>query len=254
MYIDLLQLHRIDPKVPLADQIGELGLMRQEGKIHHIGLSEVKVEEIEAAARIAPIVSVQNLYNLAMRGAHPVLEYAQAHGLAFIPFVPIARGTLGKAGPVSTVAQRLGVTPSQVALAWLLRRSPVIVPIPGTSKVAHLEENIAAALIDLSARRSLRVGRRRLSSPAARRPRSVRAHDAALRATMDLLWEGGLPAATVDAVSERSGVSKATLYKHWPNRTAMAAEAFGLKMAEAVTVPDTGSLRGDLGELLRQVN
>jgi aryl-alcohol dehydrogenase-like predicted oxidoreductase len=148
--IDLLQLHRIDPKVPLAEQIGELGKMREEGKIRHIGLSEVKVADIEAASKVAPIVSVQNQYNMTMRASESVLEYAQSQGLAFIPFVPIAHGSLGKEGPLSLVASRLGATPSQVALAWLLRRSPVMVPIPGTSQIAHLEENVAASSIQLT--------------------------------------------------------------------------------------------------------
>jgi aryl-alcohol dehydrogenase-like predicted oxidoreductase len=149
--IDLLQLHRIDPKVPLEDQIGELKLLQDEGKIRHIGLSEVTVEEIQAASKIAKIVSVQNLYNLAKRDAEPVLQYCEANQIAFIPWFPLATGELAKAGgPLDEMAKRLNAKPSQLALAWLLKRSPVMLPIPGTSSVAHLEENMAAAGIELS--------------------------------------------------------------------------------------------------------
>ena len=149
--IDLLQLHRIDPDVPLEDQIGELAAMREEGKIRHIGLSEVRVEEVEAARAVAPIVSVQNRYNLADREAEPVLEHAERNGIAFIPWFPLATGVLARSGgPLASAAQKRGVTPSQLALAWLLHRSPVMLPIPGTSTVGHLEENLAAALIVLS--------------------------------------------------------------------------------------------------------
>jgi len=149
--IDLLQLHRIDPDVPLEDQIGELAAMREEGKIRHIGLSEVRVEEIEAARAVAPIVSVQNRYNLADREAEPVLEHAERNGIAFIPWFPLATGRLARpGGSLAESARKRGVTPSQLALAWLLHRSPVMLPIPGTSNVAHLEENLAAALIILS--------------------------------------------------------------------------------------------------------
>ncbi|MFD1674062.1 aldo/keto reductase [Alicyclobacillus fodiniaquatilis] len=149
--IDLLQLHRIDPKVPLEEQIGELKLLQDEGKIRHIGLSEVTVEEIQAASKIAKIVSVQNLYNLAKRDAEPVLQYCEANQIAFIPWFPLATGELAKAGgPLDEMAKRLNAQPSQLALAWLLKRSPVMLPIPGTSSVAHLEENMAAAGIELS--------------------------------------------------------------------------------------------------------
>ncbi|MFF1744959.1 aldo/keto reductase [Streptomyces mirabilis] len=149
--IDLYQLHRIDPKVPLADQVGELLLLQQEGKIRHIGLSEVTVEQIEEARKIAGIVSVQNLYNLANRGAEDVLEYAERENLGFIPWFPIATGELARpGGPLDTLAKELGASPSQMALAWLLRRSPVMLPIPGTSRVAHLEENTRAAQVALS--------------------------------------------------------------------------------------------------------
>ncbi|MBQ1025702.1 aldo/keto reductase [Micromonospora sp. C95] len=149
--IGLYQLHRIDPAVPLADQLGELALLREEGKIRHIGLSEVTVDQIEAARRIAPIVSVQNLYNLANRDAEDVLDHCERHDLAFIPWYPIATGELARpGGPLDTVAAEHGATPAQLALAWLLRRSPVMLPIPGTSSVAHLEENVAAAQVQLT--------------------------------------------------------------------------------------------------------
>lgn len=149
--LDLLQLHRIDPLVPLEDQVGELAELRREGKIRHIGLSEVPVDHIEAARRVAPIVSVQNLYNLANRAAEDVLEYCEREGIAFIPWFPLATGQLaGPGSPVARIAAEKGVTPSQLALAWLLHRSPVMLPIPGTSSMAHLEENTAAATVSLS--------------------------------------------------------------------------------------------------------
>jgi len=149
--IDLLQLHRIDPKVPLADQLGELKKLQAEGKIRHIGLSEVSVAELEEAREIVDIVSVQNLYNLTNRGAEDVLEYAEANSIAFIPWFPLATGKLaGEGSPLAELAASHGSTPSQLALAWLLRRSPVITPIPGTSSVAHVEDNIAAAGITLT--------------------------------------------------------------------------------------------------------
>lgn len=149
--IDLLQLHRIDPAVPVADQVGELALMQREGKIRHIGLSEVSVEDVEEAGRSATIVSVQNLYNLAHRDAEPLLEYSEANGIAFIPWFPLATGKLAaEGGPLAAAAKEHGSTPSQLALAWLLRRSPVMLPIPGTSSVAHLEDNVAAATVQLT--------------------------------------------------------------------------------------------------------
>ncbi|SCF42052.1 aldo/keto reductase [Micromonospora mirobrigensis] len=149
--IPLYQLHRIDEQVPLADQLGELALLKQEGKIRHIGLSEVTVEQIEAARKITPIVSVQNLYNLADRSAEDVLSYCERDDLAFIPWFPIATGNLAKpGGPLDAIATDHSATPAQLALAWLLRRSPVMLPIPGTSSVAHLEENIAAAEVHLT--------------------------------------------------------------------------------------------------------
>lgn len=148
--IDLLQLHRIDPKVPLADQIGALTRLQQEGKIRHIGLSEVSVAQIEQARKLAEIVTVQNLYNLGNRKSEDVLDYSEAQGIGFIPWFPLATGDLAKAGgPLALAAERLHAEPSQIALAWLLHRSPAMLPIPGTSRVKHLEENVAAALLEL---------------------------------------------------------------------------------------------------------
>ena len=149
--IDLYQLHRIDPAVPLEDQIGALIELQQEGKIRHIGLSEVSVADIEKVRSMSTVVSVQNRYNLADRGSEDVIEYAEAKGIGFIPWFPLATGELARpGGPLEKLAADLGATASQLALAWLLRRSPVILPIPGTSSVAHLEENCAAATITLS--------------------------------------------------------------------------------------------------------
>jgi pyridoxine 4-dehydrogenase len=150
--IDLYQLHRIDPKVPPAEQLGELKAMQDEGKIRHIGLSEVTLDQLKAAREHAPIVSVQNLYNLTHRKSQDVLDYCEAENIAFIPWFPLATGELAKPGaPVAEAASRHNATPAQFALAWLLHRSPVMLPIPGTSKVAHLEDNLAAATISLSA-------------------------------------------------------------------------------------------------------
>ena len=144
--IDLYQLHRIDPKVPAEDQLGTLKNLQAQGKIKHIGLSEVSVRQIQDAQSIVPVVSVQNRYSLADRGSEDVLKYCEREGIAFIPWFPLAAGQLsGAQSPVSSVAAQLKATPSKVALAWLLARSPVILPIPGTSSVAHLEENVAAA-------------------------------------------------------------------------------------------------------------
>ncbi|MEU6226713.1 aldo/keto reductase [Streptomyces sp. NPDC047042] len=149
--IDLLQLHRIDPAVPLEDQVGELAELRTEGKVRHIGLSEVTVEEVEKARTIAPIVSVQNLYNVAERKSEDVLRYAEQHGLAFIPWFPLAMGQLaGPGSPLEAVLKDHDATPGQLALAWLLRHSPALLPIPGTSSVGHLEENIRSTFIQLS--------------------------------------------------------------------------------------------------------
>jgi aryl-alcohol dehydrogenase-like predicted oxidoreductase len=148
--IDLLQLHRIDPKVPMEDQIGALVTLQREGKIRHLGLSEVSVQQIEAVRAITPIVSVQNRYNLADRKSEDVLEYCTRENIGFVPWFPLATGELAKHdGPLTRAAKQLKAQPAQVALAWLLGKSPVMLPIPGTSKVNHLEENTAAALIDL---------------------------------------------------------------------------------------------------------
>ncbi len=150
--VDLYQLHRIDEKVSMEDQIGELKKMQNEGKIRHIGLSEVSVEQIEQAREIAEIATVQNLYNIGNRMHEDVLDYCEAHDIGFIPWYPLNTGKLLGAddSPLARAAQDLGATPAQVALAWLLRRSPVMLPIPGTSKVAHLEQNVAAADLELS--------------------------------------------------------------------------------------------------------
>ncbi len=148
--IDLLQLHRIDPKVPAEDQLGTLKQLQAEGKIKHVGLSEVSVAQIENARKIIPIVSVQNRYSLADQASDDVLDYCERENIGFIPWFPLAAGKLsGADSPVARMAATHLVTPSQLALAWLLWRSPVMLPIPGTSKVSHLEENIAAASIKL---------------------------------------------------------------------------------------------------------
>jgi len=137
--------------VPAEEQFGTLAELRREGKIRHVGLSEVSVDDIERARKVLPIVSVQNGYNLADRESEPVLEYCEREGIAFIPWYPLASGDIAKAeGPLDRTAKRLGATPLQVALAWLLAHSPVMLPIPGTSKVEHLEENVAAAELELS--------------------------------------------------------------------------------------------------------
>jgi len=149
--IDLYQLHRIDPKVPAEESLGELAAMQKEGKIRHIGLSEVSVAEIEHARALVDVVSVQNLYNLSNRKSEDVLAYCEQNGIGFIPWFPVAAGDLArKGGPLDAAAARLGATVAQLALAWLLERSPVMLPIPGTSSVAHLEENTAAAALRLN--------------------------------------------------------------------------------------------------------
>jgi pyridoxine 4-dehydrogenase len=149
--IELYQLHRIDPLVPLADQLGVLDDMRREGKIRHIGLSEVSVAEIGEARLIAPIASVQNRYNLISRQSEDVLDYCEREGLGFIPWHPVATGRLaGRDGPLSVLAKQVGATPAQLALAWLLRRAPVMLPIPGTNSVGHLAENVAGAQLELT--------------------------------------------------------------------------------------------------------
>jgi pyridoxine 4-dehydrogenase len=148
--IDLYQLHRIDSKFPAEDQLGTLKNLQAQGKIRHIGLSEVSVAQIQHAQKLVEVVSVQNRYSLTDRGSEDVLEYCEEQKIGFIPWFPLAAGKLsGPDSPIGRVAQKLNATPSQVALAWLLWRSPVMLPIPGTSSVKHLEENVAAAALQL---------------------------------------------------------------------------------------------------------
>ncbi len=150
--IDLFQLHRIDPDVPAEDQFGLLSDLLAEGKVRAVGLSEVNVDEIRAARAVVPISTVQNLYNVSRRGSEDVVNYCEAEGIGFIPWFPVAAGALARPGGVlDTVAAKMGATTAQISLAWLLARSPVVLPIPGTSKVAHLEENMAAGDLELSA-------------------------------------------------------------------------------------------------------
>jgi pyridoxine 4-dehydrogenase len=149
--IDLWQLHRIDPKVPSKEQFDVIAEMQREGLIRHIGLSEVGVEEIEAARKVFAVVTVQNRYNLIDRGSEAVVNYCAKHGIGFIPWYPLAAGDLARPGStLDSIARKAGASTGQVALAWVLKRSPVMLPIPGTSKVAHLEENVGAAALDLS--------------------------------------------------------------------------------------------------------
>ena len=148
--IDLYQLHRIDPRVPAEEPLGALAELREEGKIRHIGLSEVSVEQIQRAQQIVPIVSVQNRYNLTDRDSEDVLDFCEREGIGFIPWFPLATGDLARpGGPLDEIATRYGASPGQMALAWLLWRSPVILPIPGTSSVENLVENVAAASLEL---------------------------------------------------------------------------------------------------------
>lgn len=149
--IDLYQLHRIDPKVPVEESLGALKKLQDAGKIRHIGLSEVKPEEVEQANKTARIVSVQNQYNISHREHEETLNYCEQHGLAFIPWYPVAAGKLAKPdGPLAGIAKLHGVSIVQLSIAWLLHRSKVILPIPGTSSIAHLEENVASAGVELS--------------------------------------------------------------------------------------------------------
>ncbi len=149
--ITLWQLHRIDPQVPRDEQFGAIKSFIDQGLIRFAGLSEVTVEEIEAAAKVFPVATVQNHYSATSRMREDVLDYCQAHGIGFIPWYPLSGGALARAdSPLQAIAQAHGATPSQIALAWLLKRSPVMLPIPGTSKVAHLEQNVGAADITLS--------------------------------------------------------------------------------------------------------
>ena len=148
--IDLYQLHRIDSRVPAEESLGALAELREEGKVRYVGLSEVGVEEIQRAQEIVPIVSVQNRYNVIDRGSEDVLGFCEREGIGFIPWFPLATGDLARPkGPLDEIAARHNASPGQVALAWLLWRSPVMLPIPGTSSVEHLEENVSAASLDL---------------------------------------------------------------------------------------------------------
>ena len=149
--IDLWQLHRIDAKVPRDEQFGVIADMQKEGLIRHAGLSQVSVEEIAAAQKHFKVATVQNLYNLTNRSSEAVLDHCEAHGIGFIPWYPLASGDLARPGGVlDAIVHKTGATPSQIALAWVLKRSPVMLPIPGTSKVKHLEDNVRAAEITLS--------------------------------------------------------------------------------------------------------
>ena len=149
--IDLYQLHRIDPAIPLEETMGALKELRDAGKIRHIGMSQVNVAELERARALVEIATVQNLYNVTTRDSDPVLAYCAANAIGFMPYWPIGGGDLASAEAIAVIAARYGATPAQVALAWLIQRSPVILPIPGTSSLAHLQENVAACSIELGA-------------------------------------------------------------------------------------------------------
>jgi aryl-alcohol dehydrogenase-like predicted oxidoreductase len=149
--IDLWQLHRIDPKVPRDEQFDTVKGLLDSGVIRYAGLSEVSVADIEAASKVFKVATVQNRFNLVDRTSESVLDYCAAHGIGFIPWFPLASGNLSKQGSLlDGIAKRLDAVPSQIALAWILRRSPIVLPIPGTSKLSHLEENVAAATVELS--------------------------------------------------------------------------------------------------------
>jgi pyridoxine 4-dehydrogenase len=148
--IDLYQLHRIDPDFPLEDQLGVFADLVAQGKVRHVGLSEVSVDDLVAAQAIVPIATVQNLYNVANRQSEALLEHCTEHGIGFIPWFPVASGQVAAPdGPLAALAARTGHSPAQLSLAWLLRRSPVMLPIPGTKSLAHLEENCAAGAVEL---------------------------------------------------------------------------------------------------------
>jgi aryl-alcohol dehydrogenase-like predicted oxidoreductase len=157
--IELLQLHRIDPDTPLADQLGTLRELQTEGLVGRVGLSEVTVEELERAREIVDVVSVQNRYNLLDREHEPVLDACAAAGIAFLPWRPVAWGKTGAEAEIAAVAAELGATPTQVSLAWLLGRAPVVLPIPGTARIGHLEENLAAAGLELTSAQRTRLDR-----------------------------------------------------------------------------------------------
>jgi aryl-alcohol dehydrogenase-like predicted oxidoreductase len=147
--IDLYQLHTVDPKVPLEVSVGTLADLQREGKVRHIGLSNVTVKQLEAARKIVPIASVQNRYSLADRSSEDVLQHCEKHGIAFLPWYPLGDGSALKLSKVKKLAEKLKATPAQVAIAWLLKKSQVMLPIPGTGNLGHLEENIAAAKLEL---------------------------------------------------------------------------------------------------------
>ena len=148
--IDLYQLHTVDPKVPLEVSVGTLADMQREGKVRHIGLSNVTVKQLERARGIAPIVTVQNRYSFADRGSESVLQHCEKNGIAFLPWYPLGDGSALRLSKVKKLSERLKASPAQVAIAWLLKKSPVMLPIPGTGNLAHLEENVAAATLQLS--------------------------------------------------------------------------------------------------------
>jgi pyridoxine 4-dehydrogenase len=164
--LELLQLHRIDPEVPLADQVGTLRDLRSEGKIGRIGLSEVTVGDLDEARTIVDIASVQNRYNVLDREHEPVLTACTGAGIAFLPWRPVVAGATGDRPEIAAVAAELGATPTQIALAWLLDRSPVVLPIPGTADVRHLEENLAAERIELTADHRATLENAYMSAPA----------------------------------------------------------------------------------------
>jgi aryl-alcohol dehydrogenase-like predicted oxidoreductase len=147
--IDLYQLHAPDPKVPFAESVGALAEMRRAGKIRHVGVSNVDVAQLEEARRIVPVVSVQNEYNLENRSSEAVLKACEARGIAFLPWYPLGAGAALRSTKIKSLAKKMTATPAQVALAWLLTRSPVMLPIPGTNDLKHLEENVAAARLRL---------------------------------------------------------------------------------------------------------
>jgi aryl-alcohol dehydrogenase-like predicted oxidoreductase len=157
--IDLYQLHAPDPKVPLAESLGALAELREAGKIRHLGVSNVDVRELEAARRVAPIVSVQNEYNLGDRSSEDVLQACERLGMAFLPWYPLGAGAVLRMEKLKAISGKLKTTPAQTALAWLLAKSAVMLPIPGTSSLAHLEENAAAAKLALSAQDLARLTR-----------------------------------------------------------------------------------------------